>query len=1092
MRGRTPKTWSYRRAIFLALEALLASACTRPINDWHYQSLLHPPAIAFSPLSGPYSAGGSVTLSWTLTALNTLPTQNFNVEVSPDGGQTWQFVAEVPVSTSSKVSSYPYLYTWTAPSWNTTQAIFHVSYVDSLGISGEGTTAAFTVDSISPTINSGQFLVNGLSATSTITTTSNYFTVSMSGADNLTNITHYCFKYYNATTPSLTDSCWIAVNAAGSFYQTPAITLNLSNYPYNVGFITGSYTVKAWVRDAAGNISSNSASLGTDTAQILFVQYPPPTLINSTATSVDLPSSPLTGPQLTVAAGSTLYIKWNASAGTGTTLTSNPISIYTTTDDLNYTLVASNLTNTGQGGCTVTASMTGCYAWTPGNLSTSYFRVRVTAQDVNGQVTAQSTPPINVSSVFSFLAGNVDPGLNASATAAMFFDYGPPGFSDSTTFVIDSYGDVFFRDIYRGILKVNPSDGIQRVFIPMTGVSSGDGGPATSATVAIPYKLAIDGSNRLVIYDKNLIRRVDLNLATPTITTIVGGGASTGDGVTGTNVQITSPGVITGYYQGIAMPFAALPNGDIYFQSENYLVAPTTRIRHYQDSTGTVDSIYYSGVGFNGYPAQDVTLCALNQLGIGYDFSSLVLTTLQGFVVSQLVGSCAFASNGSFVPIGFDQNTGAAWTGPYLTNGYGMKVTGNDGTLYANAISRIGKYNVATATWTNLVGTGTRGSCVDGTLATACNINAQDIFVNSQGQLFFMDSGRLRVVDPGTNQVITLMGQAFFFGDGGDALSARFQFTDSFDLLNSGDVIVLDRGTYRFRQFTPGGSISTIAGNGTYTSLANTGTVATSQGIYPTSNFYSGFVADPTNGDIYYARGPSNLARLDHTSHLWVDTVGSGSTNYTAGDTQIGSTIGGFAQNTTIGFDGSNILVGLASWGGANWGNTYLKTFDTTNNYTQGNVAGIMQASNASTSYCAAGTAQASCGVPLVTVNSSSNLFNTYDSFGARWALVASNSTSVIGMPAGGPTVLITTLAQGAASYTYVHDAVNNIVYYCGNTDKKLHKKDINAGTDTVYNWPVSGMQCTGSRLIYNASSSQLIFPFILNGLNGLATYNAP
>lgn len=1085
----------------------LAVGCTRPLNDWHYQSLLHPPAMLFSPLAGPYTAGATVNLSWVLTALNTSPTQSFTVEVSSDGGSSWSFAGYVPVVTTRAVSSYPYSFTWTTPSWNTTQAMFRVSYTDSLGISGSGVSSAFTVDSTSPTIPSGLFLVNGGSSAGLITTTNNYVQVSLQASDNLTNITHYCFKYFNVSgTPSLTDSCWTAVNTQGAYYLTPSINLNLSNYPYHVGFITGTYTVYAWVRDAAGNISSNSGTLGTDKADIYYVQYPSPLVINSTATNTDTPSTPILTSELDVVAGSTLYIKWNATPGAGTSLTATPISLYYTTDDIHYTLIASGLSNAGQGGCTVTAGKTGCYAWTPGNLLTTYFRVRVTAQDVNGQISVQSAQPLNVGSKINILAGNADPGHGGSATAAMFINQmGSTRFPDNQTFVVTDAGEVYFRDLYRGILKVSPTDGVQQIFIPMTGASTGDGGAATSATLKLPFKIALDFQNRLLIFDYNRIRRVDLNQTTPTISTIIGGGASTLDTDSPLNVKIIQPSSMINAGGNFGnMIFTPMPNGDLYFQSENYVddIAAGYRIRLYQASTGQVTTIRPSGTGLLGFPGQDITTeCQVENAGLSFDPVSSAVTSMQlGLLSSGTAGNCALGLLVSGVAA-IDPTTYQATTPypPKFINGadyYSYRFTGMDGNLYniyTNGSEKLGQYDPVSNTWTTIAGIGVLGSCSDGTAPTACALSLQDAFVSSTGQVYIMDRGRLRAIDQATGTLVTLMGQPYSFGDGGQPNSARFGSVFDVDQLDSGDFIVLDQEELKIRQFTPGTTISTLAGDGGM-SVPNTVNPASSQSIFLTSYYVTGFFgADPTNGDIYFNRGNTKIARLDHTTGLWVDVVGGGGTAYYSADTLTGANVGlgwNSYSSQVIGFDRTNnqFLAGLQH---ANVGSTqdvYLKLYSTVDG-TQTGFAGISGTTTYNV-YCPAGTALGSCYVPVQT--NSTYMRTTYDSFGAQWALMSKSTTSVYGLPVGGPNMsLITTTAVAAISYTYRHDAGSNIVYYCG-SDGVLHKKDINAATDTAYSWPISNLDCVYGSLLYNSTRNSLIFPFVQNGLYGVAEYTSP
>ncbi|RYE91206.1 MAG: hypothetical protein EOO75_09090, partial [Myxococcales bacterium] len=76
-------------------------------------------------------------------------------------------------------------------------------------------------------------------------------------------------------------------------------------------------------------------------------------------------------------------------------------------------------------------------------------------------------------------------------------------------------------------------------------------------------------------------------------------------------------------------------------------------------------------------------------------------------------------------------------------------------TAYTGTIKRL---NPVTNAWVIVAGSGTTGSCVDGTIATSCNMLPLTAFVDANGSIFFNDRGRIRTIIDG--KVVTLMGQS--------------------------------------------------------------------------------------------------------------------------------------------------------------------------------------------------------------------------------------------------------------------------------------------------------------------------------------------
>jgi sugar lactone lactonase YvrE len=130
-------------------------------------------------------------------------------------------------------------------------------------------------------------------------------------------------------------------------------------------------------------------------------------------------------------------------------------------------------------------------------------------------------------------------GNGGPATAATLFD--PSGV------VVDGSGNIYIADSDNEVVReVNASTGIISTFAgtAQTIGFSGDGGLATSATLSSPWGLALNSTGTTLYIadrDNNAIRQV--NLATGIITTLAGTGTfgSTGDGGPATAATLSSP-----------------------------------------------------------------------------------------------------------------------------------------------------------------------------------------------------------------------------------------------------------------------------------------------------------------------------------------------------------------------------------------------------------------------------------------------------------------------------------------------------------------------------------------------------------------------
>ncbi len=169
----------------------------------------------------------------------------------------------------------------------------------------------------------------------------------------------------------------------------------------------------------------------------------------------------------------------------------------------------------------------------------------------------------------------------------------------------------------------------------------------------------------------------------------------------------------------------------------------------------------------------------------------------------------------------------------------------------------------------------------DGKTATSASL-AQPTGVarDSQGNLYVSDSDncRIRVIDAaGTISTFAGTGICGFSGDGGPAKLARISTSYGIALDRNGNLLITD--ATRIRQITPGGIISTVAGNGTYGYSGDGGPATKASLGYP-----MGVFGDPM-GNIYIADSANYVVRKINPQGI-IHTVAG---NHTAGFSGDGS-----------------------------------------------------------------------------------------------------------------------------------------------------------------------------------------------------------
>lgn len=335
----------------------------------------------------------------------------------------------------------------------------------------------------------------------------------------------------------------------------------------------------------------------------------------------------------------------------------------------------------------------------------------------------------------------------------------------------------------------------------------GDGGLSQAARVAFPQGVALDNLGNLYIADTENHRIRRVDMATGLINTIAGSGEQ-GFAGDGSLAQAAA----------LNRPFAVAldPAGNIFISDFD-----NDRIRRVDALTGLIDTFAGSGVdGFfgDGGQARDAQLGGPRQL--------------------------AFAANGDlyFADSGNDRVRRVL-----ADNGLIQTVAGNDSSGFSG----------------------------DGVSATETSLSfPTGVALDAGGNLYIADrfNGRVRRVDAGTGLISTVAGGAEdgTVGDGGPATAADLGNPARLSIDGAGNLFFSDPGQDRVRRVDSAGTISTVAGTGTFGFSGDGGPAAEAQVDFPEG------VAVDGPGNLYLAdRFNNRVRRVDSQAGIIETIVGS-------------------------------------------------------------------------------------------------------------------------------------------------------------------------------------------------------------------------
>jgi hypothetical protein len=414
--------------------------------------------------------------------------------------------------------------------------------------------------------------------------------------------------------------------------------------------------------------------------------------------------------------------------------------------------------------------------------------------------------------------------------------------SRPTTLRFDSLGNLLFNDQGTGrVRKVDAGTGILTT-IAGGGWQEDDGGPALYGRIDMPQGLALASNGDLYVTSLNsyIIQRI--SAADGTLQTVAGNGFAhfSGDGAAATlaqvspddpvadpagnisfldNMRIRTVNAGSGLITTVAGPgswgdpadggpaanaFFSYPTALARDAQGNLFIAEqgNLRIRKIDAATGLIH--HYAGVGYgyggDGGPASSATMRMIRDMATDAA-GNLYIVEEGGPRVRRIDAATGIittiAGNGA---ISGPLNDGSPATQVALYYPATVAVD-SAGSVYISERGRIRKIDAITGIITSVAGNGTYQDTGDGGPATNAGISADDLVVDSAGNIFIASgfSYRVRKIDAATGIITTVAGtgEAGSSGDGGLAVNATLDWPRALALTSSGDLLIAESARVR-------------------------------------------------------------------------------------------------------------------------------------------------------------------------------------------------------------------------------------------------------------------------------------------------------
>jgi sugar lactone lactonase YvrE len=400
--------------------------------------------------------------------------------------------------------------------------------------------------------------------------------------------------------------------------------------------------------------------------------------------------------------------------------------------------------------------------------------------------------------------------------------------------------------------------------------------PATDANLYTPTGIAVDsaGNYYIAVYNANRVFKVDGKTQILTVFAGIGVPGYGGDGVKGGAAQAYLSGP-----QDVVVDSA----GNVYISDYNNFVIRKV------DTNNTITTIAgeqgQCGYNGDGSPATKFNLCHPVGLALDSTGADLFIADAGNCRTRKLIlKTDSISTFAGIATCGFTGDGGPA-TSAELNTPDGVAVDGKGNVFIGDTSNYVirevtksnGNINTVCGTPDSPGFAGDGGVCTSAKLNTVINLT-----VDSTGKtVTFPDQSnqRIRQFTVGGNiNTVAGNGTYGFFGDGGAATSAEFESPQGIAATSTtGQFLIADNNNYRVREFTVGGNISTAAGNGSYnvptliTGVAPSGVVF----LYPFGVF------EDSSQNVFVADVQDNMIReLVHSKDLVDFFAGSGVYGY--------------------------------------------------------------------------------------------------------------------------------------------------------------------------------------------------------------------